>query len=179
LSIHGNHPQAPAARVYISGPISGMKNGNRSAFAASARLVEECGHIAVNPTTLDHEHSGRCRGGDTVRHPQDLAPESHQYGCYMRADLEALLTCDLILLLPGWTDSRGAMVEYKVSEAIGLEAIYPAMHVPGVLRRWREFELLRSATYARPTEHGIPMPSLDHRNPLTTLEGTAQAGEFQ
>ena len=41
----------------------------------------------------------------------------------MRVDLAALLTCDAIVLLEGWQQSRGAQLEKTVAEAIGLMVI--------------------------------------------------------
>lgn len=145
MNLHGKHKQAPAARVYISGPISGLPNGNRYAFEMAEQLVVDCGHLAVNPQKLNHEHEGRgCRGRDNVRHPSDTTVEQHLYGCYMAADLLALLDCDIIDMLAGWTGSRGARLEYEVAEACGLEIVLPTQYLPGALRRWRERELMRS-----------------------------------
>jgi hypothetical protein len=134
----------PAARVYISGPISGMKDSNRHAFLQAESLVEECGHIPVNPQKISAEHEGPCRGADNVRHPSDTRLEVHKYGCYMGPDLRALLDCDILVHLPGWTDSRGAILEHNVAEACGIQIVLPTHYLPGALRRWRERQLSRN-----------------------------------
>lgn len=47
----------------------------------------------------------------------------HSWSEHMRVDLAALLTCDVIVLLEGWQQSRGAQLEKTVAEAIGLMVI--------------------------------------------------------
>jgi len=144
MSIHGEHAQAPAARVYISGPISGALDGNRAAFGAAESLIKDCSHIPVNPQKLDHEHEGPCRGIRNVRHADDTRPEPHLYGCYMAPDLRALLDCDMIVMLAGWTGSRGARLEHDVADACGLDIVLPSQYLPGALRLWRENRLAAS-----------------------------------
>lgn len=38
---------------------------------------------------------------------------------YMKADIQMLLGCDGILLLPGWQNSRGARLECSIADALG------------------------------------------------------------
>jgi hypothetical protein len=88
-------------RVYISGPMTGLPDNNYPAFFRAAAYLQSLGHDAVNPAALNH-------GRDGGRHE------------IMRRDIEALLTCDVIYLLEGWEDSRGARLEYKIACEIGL-----------------------------------------------------------
>ena len=44
--------------------------------------------------------------------------------CYMKADLEILLKCSTILMLKGWEGSKGALLEYQIAQALGLEVMY-------------------------------------------------------
>lgn len=47
-------------------------------------------------------------------------PISALGGLAMRSDLRALLDCDAIYMLPGWSRSRGARLEARVARACGL-----------------------------------------------------------
>lgn len=106
-------------RVYISGPISGMPNGNRPAFRKAQNTINILpGCIAVNP--------------------HDLAPiaewekgfwqmsEREQYAAYMRVCASNLALCDAIVTLPGWRKSPGAGAEYAIATALRIR-IYASM----------------------------------------------------
>jgi hypothetical protein len=91
----------PAKKVYISGPITGKPYGNADLFGQAAAWVTHQGHIPINPHWLKHNH------GKTWLE-------------YMREDLKAMMDCDEILMLPGFTESKGAMVEHELARALGL-----------------------------------------------------------
>lgn len=107
-------------KVYIAGPIAGYPDKNRLAFALAASRLLALGHDPVNPHDVPVKHEGPCRG-DVI--PRVEEPDEHRYGCYMKADILALLECDAITLLEGWEHSRGASVEERVAEILGLEYI--------------------------------------------------------
>ena len=94
--------------IYISGPITGIPEGNRPAFAAMAARLRADGHTVINPHELIRE----------VFRP--LTWED-----YMRDDLTALLTCTHLVLLPGWESSRGARLEKYVAEHLGMSVEEP------------------------------------------------------
>lgn len=109
-------------KVYIAGPINGMPNGNREAFAQRAKELIALGHEPLNPWDIgpEHETNVGCCGG-SVDHSEDIP---HQYGCYLRADIITFLQqCDGISLLEGWQQSKGATVEEHVARAVGLKVI--------------------------------------------------------
>lgn len=41
----------------------------------------------------------------------------------MRADLRALLDCDVVALLPGWEQSRGARREVSIADDLGMRRV--------------------------------------------------------
>ncbi|MCE2830527.1 MAG: DUF4406 domain-containing protein [Oxalobacteraceae bacterium] len=94
-------------RVYIAGPMSGLPAYNWPLFNDTAARLRAQGYTVVNPT----ENGLRAE-----------APwEQH-----MRRDIAMLLTCDAILMLPGWSKSRGAMMEWKIAVELGFDVIYEA-----------------------------------------------------
>ena len=93
--------------IYISGPISGLPDGNRPAFAAVAEAFRSKGWVVVNPHELFN------------------AEVEESWEGYMRKDLAALLTCTHIVMLPGWEHSRGARLEKYVAEHLGMSVEVP------------------------------------------------------
>jgi hypothetical protein len=92
-------------RIYIAGPMTGKPDYNFPAFRAAAERLQRAGWEAVNPAENF--------GGRT-----DLPRDS-----YLRADIELLLRCDAMAMLPGWRDSRGARLEYLLAIELGLELL--------------------------------------------------------
>lgn len=95
-------------RVYIAGPISEIADCNRQAFELAASRLREEGYVVVNPLEI----------------AAALPFDGPIWADYMRADLHAMLDCDAIFLLPGWQASRGALLEYRVAEALGMEVLH-------------------------------------------------------
>jgi hypothetical protein len=93
-------------RIYLSGPISGIKNNNREEFEKAQIKLEKEGFIVSNPLVI-------C---------QSLGNDA-PYGEYMCYDIRALTYCDSIYMLPGWKQSRGAMMEHMIALMIGLKVI--------------------------------------------------------
>lgn len=89
-------------RVYISGPITGIRD-YRKAFDDAEKKLTEKGYTAVNPAKL-----------------ADILPETTTtWNEYMVISMALLNLCEGILMLPGWEESAGAKIER--SEAIHSE----------------------------------------------------------
>lgn len=86
-------------KVYISGPITGQPNKNREAFTLFENLLKESGHDPVNPHLL-------------------VGDDPLSWAAAMKIDLREMLLCDAVLLLPGWTKSEGARLEFMVAEEL-------------------------------------------------------------
>lgn len=87
-------------RTYISGPMTGIADFNRPAFAAEAARLRAEGVYVVNPA-----ENGL---------PPDAAWVDH-----LRADIRDMMDCNAIHMLPGWTKSKGAMLEYHIASKLG------------------------------------------------------------
>lgn len=90
-------------RIYISGPITGVPDYNRRAFQTAEDLIWEAGYTPVNPHKLP-----------------PLADVELPWEDYLKKDLRELLLCDAVVLLEGWSGSRGALLEIQVSRAVGI-----------------------------------------------------------
>jgi hypothetical protein len=97
--------------LYVSGPMTGMPDLNFPAFNEAARLLRAAGYTVTNPAELDAQDAGK-----TLTWEQ-----------YMRRDIKALMDCDGVALLPGWTESRGANLEVEIARPLKM-AIWP-VHV--------------------------------------------------
>ena len=96
-------------RVYVAGPMTGLPEWNYPAFNAAARDLRALGFDVSNPVEVDH-----AAGHDVNRD----GPQSHRD--YMRRDLPEVLSCDAIVVLAGWENSKGARIEVGVAVECGL-----------------------------------------------------------
>lgn len=92
-------------RIYLSGPMTGIKDNNIPAFNAAAAKLRRLGLEVVNPAEIKP---------DTGTAWED----------YMRADLKALLTCDTIALMGGWENSKGAHLELHLAHRVGMTVVF-------------------------------------------------------
>ncbi|MCH6575456.1 MAG: DUF4406 domain-containing protein [Bacteroidetes bacterium] len=86
-------------KVFISGPMTDMKNYNQQSFQVAQYWLESQGYEVRSPAVFPHNWS--------------------KFEDYMTLDLAMLEMCDFIFLLPGWTRSAGALMESN--RAIDLE----------------------------------------------------------
>jgi hypothetical protein len=88
--------------IYISGPIKGIINP-KEIFGDKQRQLEKIGYMVTNPFNL---------------------LETGTYEEFMRCDIRALTFCDSIYMMKGWEKSKGANIELKVAQEIGLKILY-------------------------------------------------------
>lgn len=86
------------ARIYISGPMTGVEN-YKEQFAKAEQELQEQGHSVVNPALVDFILS------------------DGSYEEYMKVDMFLLDMCDTIYMLKGWEKSCGANREYGYAMA--------------------------------------------------------------
>ena len=89
-------------KVFLSGPISTRLETYKAEFDNAARIVSEAGHLPLNPATLP------------------LGMENRDY---MRISLAMLDSADLLLQLPDWGQSAGAVAERAFALKIGIERL--------------------------------------------------------
>ena len=89
-------------RVYIAGPMTGLPDYNYPAFFEAEGKIADTGADVFNP----------------ARHGID-PQKTHEE--YMREALLDLCCCDAMVLLPGWENSQGALVEIVAAKAMGVK----------------------------------------------------------
>lgn len=106
-------------KLYTCGPMTGCANLNHPAFYAAEEELKSKGYEVINPARMDEElgldpHKG-------VMEPDFLKDA-------VKRDLEAVMTCDGVALLPEWEKSKGARAELAVAQWLGKPAyLYPSM----------------------------------------------------
>ena len=83
-------------RLYVAGPMSGFPELNFPAFHAETSRLRALGYEVVNPAEINTDQNA-------------------EWAACMREDIRELITCDAIVLLPGWMKSRGASIEYHIA----------------------------------------------------------------
>lgn len=107
-------------RVYIAGPMSGMIDLNFPAFNAAAIEYRRRGCFVINPAEING-------GAAEVAMTEKMTAEQYQahWVSCMKNDIAALITCDTIILLPGWERSKGATLGQTIAAQLGMTIIHP------------------------------------------------------
>lgn len=92
-------------RIYVAGPMTGIPELNFPAFHAAAAALRAEGHHVENPAEINAD------------------PAAQWLDC-MRMDIARLVTCDAVYMLPGWQNSRGALVEHTLAAGLGLQVLH-------------------------------------------------------
>ena len=92
-------------KVYISGPITGIKNYPERFERVENELIHQ-GVEVINPAKVNAN-----------------LPESTTWEEYMRISLCMLSMCDGIYMMEGWQQSRGASLEYAYAKGMGITVV--------------------------------------------------------
>jgi hypothetical protein len=94
-------------KVYISGPITGLPNLNKDAFYETDRILTQIGYQPINPFDLIPE--------------SDQTTKSWEY--FMKVDIKYLMDAGLVIMLPGWMNSDGALCEFFTAKLLKIPVI--------------------------------------------------------
>lgn len=90
-------------KVYISGPMTGLPQFNYPAFFDMAEHICAIGYEPLN---------------------QAAQPEQPSWEAYMRHDIKLLMDADMVVMLPGWEQSKGAKIEKQIAEQLNIPVAY-------------------------------------------------------
>jgi hypothetical protein len=96
-------------RVYIAGPMTGFPDFNYPAFNAQAATLRSLGFHVENPA-------------------ENPKPPSGAWSDYMRLSIAQVVTCDMVVVLDGWAESRGARIEVELALDLGMSVIRADSH---------------------------------------------------
>jgi nucleoside 2-deoxyribosyltransferase len=97
--------------VYLSGKITDNENYKED-FACAERFLMQMGYIVLNPAEL----------GEIV---EDLTYEQIMQICYRLIDI-----ADIIFMVSGWHNSKGANAELSYAKSLGKEVKYQDYYAP-------------------------------------------------
>ena len=102
-------------RIYVAGPMTGIKDYNQQAFRNITDLLRSEGWEVISPVEM---------GEEIGLTPEALETSPDLLKWLMDEELAAVDICDAIMLLWGWTTSKGARLELSRAIAGNLEIIY-------------------------------------------------------
>lgn len=95
---------------YLAGPMSGYAEHNYPAFDRAQTELRGTGVAVESPHTIPW--------------PTESAEGEELWKAMMREALRMLLSCQGIILLGGWTESKGAMLEYSVAAGLKMPVYF-------------------------------------------------------
>ncbi len=90
-------------KIYISGPMTGYPEYNYPAFNAAENYLQIFGY-------------------DKIENPAKN-PKQQCWEDYMKVALAQMLTCDTVVILPGWDKSKGAREEIRIANLLKMPVI--------------------------------------------------------
>lgn len=88
-------------RLYLAGPMSGVEELNYPAFNRVAAVLRHSGFVVLNPAETDLGETGT-------------------WESYMRLGITQVVASDGLALMDGYGSSRGARIEMRVAQEVGL-----------------------------------------------------------
>lgn len=104
---------------YLAGPMTGHDDYNYPNFDKFSAELRTRGYQVVSPAEIGRELPGE--------------PGSLPYYIYVREGLRGLLDCQHLVLMPGWTESRGARKELDIADFLDMKIWH--IHEDGKLIR--------------------------------------------
>lgn len=105
--------------VFLSGPMTGIKNYNREAFDDAEYAIRQKYLYRnepveiINPAASDYVQGAERTG-------QEVQVGSKEYATILGSCLDRLKGATVVVMLPGWEKSKGASIEHYAAERMGI-----------------------------------------------------------
>ena len=96
--------------IYLAGPITGVANDNREEFERASKLLRNLGNAVLNPHELCEEIL------------KEGNPEEVWMHC-LKICLREMRKCDMVVMLSGFKNSTGSMVEFTCALMQGMDVV--------------------------------------------------------
>lgn len=108
--------------VFLSGPMRGIEDHNKAAFDAAEDRLRSCGHEVWNPCRLLRLSASAREDGLTEREclAIDLTSMLDGWDGMTPAGTTTIFA-DAVVVLPGWSKSRGSTLEVAVAHEVGID----------------------------------------------------------
>ena len=98
--------------VYLSGKITDNENYKKD-FAVAEVYLRQMGYIVLNPAQLD-----------------EISTEQLTYEQYMKICYRLIDIADIVFMVSGWNESKGANAELTYAKSIGKKVMYQSHYIP-------------------------------------------------
>lgn len=107
-------------KVYISGAMTGIADYNRPAFKKAQDKFLGLNFEVINPHDLFTPEELKEIFGRVER--KEIS-EDDAWGIFMKRDIEYMVQCEFVAVLPYWETSRGANLELAIAKALKMPIV--------------------------------------------------------
>lgn len=119
-------------KIYIAGPMRGKKWFNFPDFDWAKECLMRAGWEVISPADLDREIGFDVKSLPPDTDWSDVSKLGFDLRAAVQRDMDAILDCDAIFMLHGWSESRGAKAEKAIAEWLGLMVFYQVDGYPKI-----------------------------------------------
>lgn len=105
--------------IFLSGPMTGIKNYNREAFDDAEYAIRQKFLYREEPVEIINPAASEYVQG-AERTGQEVPVGSKEYATILGGCLDKLKAATVVVMLPGWENSKGATIEHDTAERLGI-----------------------------------------------------------
>lgn len=156
--LKGQPPLEEGTSWYLAGPMRGYPEFNFPAFARAAYRLRRLGLIVWSPAenSREEEFARISKGYDPSTGSPGDGGGRDALSFFMEVDLAQVARADGVIVLPGWQESEGAVLEVLVALYLGkpvirydswtrVERVRPTHRLRGVINYYSKVEVQNAA----------------------------------